>query len=40
MKLSDYIVELLKKNGVTTIFGYQGGAITHFVDSIYKADPT
>lgn len=38
MKLSDYIVELLKKNGVTTIFGYQGGAITHLVDSIYKAD--
>ncbi|MBU3112286.1 thiamine pyrophosphate-binding protein [Clostridium lacusfryxellense] len=38
MKLSDYIVEFLKDNGVTTIFGYQGGAITHFVDSIYKAD--
>jgi len=38
MKLSDYIVEFLKDNCVTTIFGYQGGAITHFVDSIYKAD--
>ncbi|MCJ7691750.1 MAG: thiamine pyrophosphate-binding protein [Clostridiaceae bacterium] len=38
MKLSDYIVEFLKDNGVTTIFGYQGGAITHFVDSICKAD--
>ncbi|MBU3161116.1 thiamine pyrophosphate-binding protein [Clostridium frigoris] len=38
MKLSDYIVEFLKDNGVTTVFGYQGGAITHFVDSIYKAD--
>jgi len=38
MKLSDYIVEFLKGNGVTTIFGYQGGAITHFVDSIYEAD--
>ena len=38
MKLSDYIVKFLKENGVTTIFGYQGGAITHFVDSIYKAD--
>ncbi|MGH4052938.1 MAG: thiamine pyrophosphate-binding protein [Clostridium sp.] len=38
MKLSDYVVEFLKDNGVTTIFGYQGGAITHFVDSIYKAD--
>ncbi|MBU3174467.1 biosynthetic-type acetolactate synthase large subunit [Clostridium estertheticum] len=38
MKLSDYIVEFLKGHGVTTIFGYQGGAITHFVDSIYEAD--
>jgi len=38
MKLSDYVVEFLKENGVTTIFGYQGGAITHFVDSIYKAE--
>ncbi len=38
MKLSDYIVQFLKENGVTTIFGYQGGAITHFVDSIYKAE--
>ena len=37
MKLSDYIVEFLKENGVTTIFGYQGGAITHLVDSIYRA---
>lgn len=37
MKLSDYIVQFLKGNGITTIFGYQGGAITHFVDSIYKA---
>lgn len=38
MKLSDYVVEFLKKTGVNTVFGYQGGAITHFVDSIYKAD--
>mgnify|MGYP001603540757 FL=1 len=38
MKLSDYIVEFLKDNGVTTVFGYQGGAITHFVDSIYTAE--
>ncbi|MBU3179965.1 thiamine pyrophosphate-binding protein [Clostridium psychrophilum] len=38
MKLSDYIVEVLKDNGVTTVFGYQGGAITHFVDSIYKVE--
>lgn len=38
MKLSDYVVKFLKDNGVTTIFGYQGGAITHFVDSIYNED--
>lgn len=38
MKLSDYIVEFLKELNIDTVFGYQGGAITHFVDSIYKAD--
>ena len=38
MKLSDYIVKFLKDNGITAVFGYQGGAITHFVDSIYKAE--
>ncbi|MGV8980212.1 thiamine pyrophosphate-binding protein [Clostridium sp.] len=38
MKLTDYVAEFLKDNGVTTVFGYQGGAITHFVDSIYKAE--
>ncbi|MBB6624102.1 biosynthetic-type acetolactate synthase large subunit [Clostridium gasigenes] len=37
MKLSDYVVEFIKGNGVDKIFGYQGGAITHLVDSIYKA---
>ncbi|MGH4138611.1 thiamine pyrophosphate-binding protein [Clostridium sp.] len=38
MKLTDYVAEFLCSNGVTTVFGYQGGAITHFVDSIYKAE--
>ena len=38
MKLSDYVATFLKDNGVTTVFGYQGGAITHFVDSIYKIE--
>lgn len=38
MKLSDYIVQFLKNKGITTIFGYQGGAITHFVDSIFEED--
>lgn len=38
MKVSDYIVEFIKGFNVDTIFGYQGGAITNLVDSIYKAE--
>lgn len=38
MKLTDYIVEFLSQQGVNVVFGYQGGAITHLVDSIYKND--
>jgi len=38
MKLSDYVVQFLIDHEVSIIFGYQGGAITHLVDSIYKAD--
>lgn len=34
MKASDYIVQFIAKHGVDTIFGYQGGMITHLVDSI------
>lgn len=36
MKVSDYIVEELSKNGVTHVFGYQGGNITHVIDSICR----
>lgn len=36
MKASDYIVSYLEKRGVDTIFGYQGGMITHLVDSIAR----
>lgn len=36
MKLSDYIAEFLIKNGCTHVFGYQGGAVTHIVDSLYR----
>lgn len=36
MKVSDFIVEFLAKHGVTHIFGYAGGAVTHILDSIYK----
>lgn len=36
MKASDYIVEFLIKNGIRDIFGYPGGMVTHFMDSLDK----
>ncbi len=38
MKSSDYLVSLLKQNGIKDVFGYQGTMIAHFVDSLYKID--
>ena len=38
MKVTDYIVDYLSNLGVEFIFGYQGGMITHLVDSISKSD--
>lgn len=37
MKVSDYIVKFFEKKGIEYIFGYQGGMITHLVDSISKS---
>lgn len=34
MKLSDFIVSFLEKKGVTDVFGYPGGMITHFMESL------
>ncbi len=34
MKVSDYIANFLFQKGVKTIFGYQGGMITHVIDSL------
>ncbi|GHT46525.1 acetolactate synthase [Bacteroidia bacterium] len=34
MKLSDYIVSYFESQGITVIFGYIGGMITHLVDSM------
>lgn len=34
MKLSDFIAITLKRNGVNTVFGYQGSSISHLIDSI------
>lgn len=36
IKASDYIIRWIRSKGVRTIFGYQGGMITHLVDSIGK----
>lgn len=36
MKLSDYIVSFLEERGVSFVFGYIGGMITHLVDSLDK----
>lgn len=38
MKVSDYIVDFLIKKGVTDIFGYPGGMVTHFMDSLKKRE--
>lgn len=34
IKVSDYIINRLAQEGVHTIFGYQGGNISHLIDSI------
>ena len=33
MKASDYIVRFLKRQGVTDVFGYPGGMVTHLMES-------
>ena len=36
IKVSDYLIEVLKKCGVKTFFGVQGGAIAHVIESSAK----
>ena len=38
MKVSDYIVEFLIEKGITDVFGYPGGMVTHLMDSLKKYD--
>lgn len=38
MKATDFIVSLLKENGIKTIFGHLGGFNADFVDSVFSAD--
>lgn len=37
MKASDAIVAFLERKGIECVFGYQGGMITHLVDSISRS---
>ena len=36
MKVSDFIVEFFIKKGITDVFGYPGGMVTHLMDSFDK----
>lgn len=36
MKVSDYIVEFLIKEGISDVFGYPGGMVAHLMDSFDK----
>ena len=36
MKASDYIVSFLIEKGISDVFGYPGGMVTHLMDSFYK----
>ena len=38
MKLSDYVVDFIAEQGVSHVFEFIGGAITHLIDSIYLRD--
>jgi acetolactate synthase-1/2/3 large subunit len=35
IKLSDYVIEFISRQGVNHVFEFIGGAITHLIDSIY-----
>lgn len=37
MKATDYIVKVLIEHKVKVVFGYQGGNIAHFIDSIWRS---
>lgn len=38
MKVSEYVVDFIVRQGINVIFGYQGGAITRIVDAIGKKE--
>ena len=36
MKLSDYVIDSISRQGVAHVFEFIGGAITHLIDSMYE----
>lgn len=36
MKLSDYVIDFFQKKGGKIFFGYQGGSVTHLIDSVAR----
>ncbi len=38
MKLSDYVMKFLFDQNIKYIFGYQGGSVTHLIDSLHKVE--
>jgi acetolactate synthase I/II/III large subunit len=38
VKLSDFLAQFLVKKGIKTVFGYQGGSITHIIESLNQTD--
>jgi len=38
MKLSDYVIDFVKQQGVSHVFEFIGGAIAHLLDSVAKRD--
>jgi acetolactate synthase-1/2/3 large subunit len=38
MKLSDYVIDFVKQQGVSYVFEFIGGAIAHLLDSVAKRD--
>lgn len=38
MKAADYIARFLSDRGVRTVFGYQGGMVTHLIDALDRLD--
>ena len=38
VKVSDYIVDFLEKKGITDVFGYPGGMVTHLMESFRRRE--